>query len=341
MPLVAAADLRPIMRDLLLSVGSRPEDAELIGNSLVDSNLAGHDSHGVLRILHYLEMAARGDVIPTARAEVIREHGATVAIDGHWGWGQPSMWMATNAAAAKAKQFGLGAAVVTNSYHIGRVAPYVEHLGRQGMVGLAMANCGRAVAPFGSKQRVMGTNPIAWAVPAPDDHEPYSLDIATAFIAEGKVRVARAREVEVPEGAILDSSGYPSVNPNDFYEGGALLAFGAHKGSGFSILAQLLGVGLAGATPELLSHHHGGNGPVVIAMDVAAFVDPAVFADRVAAQADEIRTAQPAVGFETVQMPGDPEHINRITREREGIPVPDTTWAEIQRLHTLCQTSAT
>ncbi|HQY32204.1 MAG TPA: Ldh family oxidoreductase, partial [Thermomicrobiales bacterium] len=189
MPLVAAADLRPIMRDLLLSVGSRPEDAELIGNSLVDSNLAGHDSHGVLRVLHYLEMAARGDVIPTAQAEVIREHGATVLIDGRWGWGQPSMWMATKAAAAKAKQFGLGAAVVTNSYHIGRVAPYVEHLGRQGMVGLAMANCGRAVAPFGSKQRVMGTNPIAWAVPASGEDEPYALDIATAFIAEGKVRV--------------------------------------------------------------------------------------------------------------------------------------------------------
>ena len=145
-------------------------------------------------------------------------------------------------------QFGLGAAVVQNSYHIGRVAPYVEHLAREGMIGLAMANAGRAVAPFGGRQRVMGTNPIAWAVPRGGGQEPIALDVATAFIAEGKVRVARAKEVECPEGAIMDKDGFPSVNPNDFYNGGALKAFGAHKGSGFSILAQLVGVGLPART---------------------------------------------------------------------------------------------
>jgi len=333
MPLVSAADLRPIMSDLLISVGTAPEIAKMVGDSLVESNLAGHDSHGVLRILHYLEMARAGEVNPAATPEIVLEHGATVTVDGKWGWGQPSMLMAADAAVDKARANGIGMAIVVNSYHIGRVAPYVEHLAREGMIGLAMSNAGRAVAPYGSKQRVMGTNPIAWAVPGPDGAEPICLDVATAFIAEGKVRVARAREVEVPPGAVIDTQGYPSVNPNDFYNGGALLPFGGHKGSGFSILAQLLGVGLAGATPELLSHHRGGNGPVVIAIDVAAFVDPSEFQARVADQCAEIRSAEAAVGFESVQMPGDPEQRSRVFRERDGIPVPDNTWAEIQALH--------
>jgi uncharacterized oxidoreductase len=335
MPVVPVAELRPLMSELLRAVGTRADVAELVGDSLVDANLAGHDSHGVLRILHYLEMAQTGEVIPTNSPSLLKEHNATAVIDGAWGWGQPAMWMAVSAAEERARQYGIGAAAVVNCYHIGRVAPYVEHLARQGMIGLAMSNAGRAVAPYGGKQRVMGTNPIAWAVPTGEASEPISLDIATAYIAEGKVRVARAREVEVPEGAIIDSSGYPSVNPNDFYDGGALLAFGAHKGSGFSILAQLVGAGLMGATADVLAGHRGGNGPLVIAIDVSAFVEPETFHERVAAQADEIRSSAPAVGFDAVQMPGDPELVNRVQRERDGVPVPDSTWAEIQRIRPL------
>ena len=193
MPTVAAADLRVLMHELLVAAGTPDEIATMVGDSLVDSNLAGHDSHGVIRILHYLEVAAAGEVNPAAVPEVIRDHGATVTIDGKWAWGQRSMWMATEAACSKAREFGIGAAVVSNSYHIGRVAPYVEHLARQQMIGMAMSNAGRAVAPFGGRERVMGTNPIAWAVPRDPAIEPICLDVATAYIAEGKCRVAGAR----------------------------------------------------------------------------------------------------------------------------------------------------
>lgn len=332
MPTVSAADLRVLMHELLAASGTADDIARMVGDSLVDSNLAGHDSHGVIRILHYLEVAANGEVDPAAVPEVIRDHGATLTIDGKWAWGQRSMWMATEAACEKARQFGIGAAVVTNSYHIGRVAPYVEYLARNRMIGVAMSNAGRAVAPFGGRQRVMGTNPIAWAVPRDSANEPICLDVATAYIAEGKVRVARAREVEVPEGAIIDGDGYPSVNPNDFYDGGALLTFGGHKGSGFSILAQLVGVGLAGSHPDLLAQHRGGNGPLVIAIDVSAFVEPDEFARRIEDQAAEIRRSEPAAGVDSVLLPGDPELVNRQIREQEGIPVPDSTWAELMAL---------
>ncbi|MEZ4531852.1 MAG: Ldh family oxidoreductase [Thermomicrobiales bacterium] len=121
----------------------------------------------------------------------------------------------------------------------GAVAPYVETIARDGMIGIAMANAGAAVAPYGARTRVMGTNPIAWSVPGTDEDQPFALDIATAQIAEGKVRVARNKGVPVPPGVIVNKDGAPSLDPNDFYDGGALMAFGGHKGSGFSILAQL------------------------------------------------------------------------------------------------------
>ena len=122
------------------------------------------------------------------------------------------------------------------------------------------------------------------------------------------------------------------MNPNDFYDGGALLAFGGHKGSGFSILAQLVGVGLAGAHPDLLFNHRGGNGPMVIAIDVSAFVEPAVFVQRVEEQAAEIRRSEPAAGVDAVLLPGDPEVVTRQIREQEGIPVPESTWTELMAL---------
>jgi uncharacterized oxidoreductase len=330
MPTIPAADLRVLMRELLEAAGTPLDVASLVGDSLVDANLAGHDSHGVMRVLRYLDMVDEGAVIPGAAPEIVREHGATVTVDGMWGWGQPAMWLATEAAARRAGDYGIGAATVVNSYHIGRVAPYVEHLARQGKIGLAMANAGRAVAPYGSRQRVLGTNPIAWAVPTGETQEPICLDVATAFIAEGKVRFAQARDVECPPGAVIDKDGFPSLNPKDFYDGGALLTFGAHKGSGFSILAQLIGAGLAGAHPDKLSRHRGSNGPFIIAIDVSAFVEPDVFAERVAEQAAEIRDSEPAAGFDSVLLPGDPELVVREQRAREGIPVPERTWSALQ-----------
>lgn len=332
MPVVPADELRQLMREVLTAAGTAAETAALVGDALVDANVAGHDSHGVIRVLQYLEFVKDGQVDPVATPEIVRRDRATATIDGHWGWGQPAMWLATRTACELAREHGLGAVVIENCYHIGRVAPYVEHLAGEGMIGIAMANAGRAVAPYGSRQRVMGTNPLAWAAPRAEGRAPVSLDIATAAVAEGKLRVARARELPVPEGAIVDRDGLPSVNPNDFYDGGALLPFGAHKGSGLSILAQLVGVGLANGTADRLSHHRGGNGPLVIALDISAFVPLETFRARVEEQCAEIASAEPAAGVDRVYLPGEPELDRRIERERDGVMIPDGTWAELQAL---------
>jgi uncharacterized oxidoreductase len=277
-------------------------------------------------------MVRAGHVDPTAQATLLGTDGATARVDGGWGWGQLSMWLAVETALDLARQFGLGAAVVERSYHIGRVAPYVEQIARAGMIGLAMSNAGRAVAPYGSRDRVMGTNPIAWAVPRADGQAPICLDVATSSVAEGKLRVAQAKGEAIAPGLILNSEGRPSIDPNDFYAGGALVPFGIHKGSGFSILAQLIGVGLAGASADILSVKRGGNGPFVLAIDVARFRPLEAFLGAVEEQADEVNQAEPAEGFNRVLLPGELEVETRARRVIEGIPVPEKTWDDLLAL---------
>jgi LDH2 family malate/lactate/ureidoglycolate dehydrogenase len=242
------------------------------------------------------------------------------------------MWMATRAAIDRAREHGLGAAVVHHSYHIGRVAPYVESIAREGMIGQAMANAAPAVAPFGGRSRVMGTNPMAWAVPRAADAPPICLDVATAGVAEGKLRVARARGFPVPAGNIVDREGRPTTDPGDFYAGGALLPFGGHKGSGFSLLAQFIGRGLAEMDPSDYDGPRGVNGPFILAIDIARFTDLERFRAEVEAQCAAVTGSLPAEGVEAVLLPGQPELAMRATRERDGVPIPDSTWHELEAL---------
>ena len=332
MPVVSAEHLRELSCSLLASCGTPEDQASIVAEGLVNANLAGHDSHGVLRLPGYLAGVEQQHIVPGNFPVLLSKSGATAIVDANHGWGQPAMWLATETVHDLAKAFGVAAAVVRNSYHIGRVAPYVEWLAARGIVAIAMANAAPAVAPFGGSKRVLGTNPIAWAVPRDEDKHPVSFDVATAGIAEGKLRVARAKGLPVPEGNLVDREGLPTTDPHDFYAGGALLPFGGHKGSGFSLLAQLLGRGLAGLDPSAYDGPRGVNGPLVIAIDVSRFADPEVFRAATEAQCDAVTACSPREGVAVVQLPGEPELATREERLRAGVPVPDSTWQELRDL---------
>ena len=329
MPICSADQLRGLMAGLFEAVGTPADTSAFIANSLVAANLTGHDSHGVIRILQYLEVVENGSLDPAAvlkswRSTARRSRSTASGVGGNlrstWRCSKRSSWRV---------EFGIAIGTVDRCFHVGRVAPYVETVARAGMIGIALANAGPAVAPYGARTRVMGTNPIAWAVPGEDEAQPFSLDIATAQIAEGKVRVARNKGVPVPPGAVVNMDGAPSLDPNDFYDGGALMAFGGHKGSGFSIFAQLLGRGLAGMTQDRLKTHRGGNGPVVIAIDPERFGPLELFRQAVTEEAERVRNATPAEGFVEVVMPGDLEVREQARREADGCVVDDTTWSAL------------
>jgi LDH2 family malate/lactate/ureidoglycolate dehydrogenase len=332
MPDIHSPALHRLACELLCAAGTAPANARIVADSLIDANLAGHDSHGVLRLPGYLQNVRNGQIKPAAAPSLASRSGATAIVDGAFGWGQPAMWLATRAAIDCAREHGLGAAVVHHCNHIGRVAPYVEAVANEGMIGQAMANAGPAVAPFGGRARVMGTNPFAWAAPRAEDAPPISLDVATSGVAEGKLRVARSKGFPVPAGNLVDPDGRATTDPDDFYAGGALLAFGGHKGSGISLLAQVIGRGLAGLDPSAYDGPRGINGPFILAIDIARFTDLETFRAQAEAQCDAVTCCPPAEGVDAVLLPGQPELAMRAVRERDGIPIPDTTWGELVTL---------
>jgi LDH2 family malate/lactate/ureidoglycolate dehydrogenase len=158
------------------------------------------------------------------------------------------------------------------------------------------------------------------------------MDWATSALAEGKLAVALVRGERVSERVLVDAAGEPSRHPADFYAGGALLPFGAHKGSGLSVMIELVGGALSGAGLSTLEGHGPGNGVVLIALDVAAFVPREDFEAQAAEFCAELARTAPATGFEEVLVPGEIELRTRERRVREGVPVPAATWSELQAL---------
>jgi len=327
----ADAALRRFARAILESAGTPPDLAAVVAESLVAANLAGHDSHGVMRLLSYVEFVRGGQVRPAARSSLRSRHGATAVVDGAWGWGQPAARQAADTAMALAAEHGVGAVTVCCCNHIGRLGEYVESMTRAGMMGMALCNAGPVVAPYGGRERRLGTNPFAWAAPAAPER-PLVLDIATAAVAEGKLRVAKARGRSVEPGVILDAEGQPSTTPDDFYAGGALLPFGGHKGYAMSVMVELLGGALSGAAPSCLPEYDNSNGTLMVAFNIAAFRPLEEVVDQSERFAAALKESRPAAGFDAVTLPGEPEATARRQRLADGIPLPEQTWRELAEL---------
>jgi len=315
--------------DVLTALMATEEVAAVVAQSLVLSNLMGHDSHGIVRLVQYAGYVRSGQIRPAATPEVVGRRGATAVVDGAWGFGQPAAQLATRLAVELGRSSGVAAVTIKNCNHIGRLGEYVADLADAGMVGMSFCNSGPIVAPFGGAGRVMGTNPFAWGVPRRDGASAV-LDFATSNVAEGKVNIARAEGRLVAPGSIVDRNGRPSEDPNDLYAGGALVPFGAHKGSGMSMLIELTGGLLSRMGTSPAADYLGGNGTMILGVDISAFVDLAAFLDEV----DEFcaiakRTA--ATGAE-VLVPGELESRTRVERERDGITIGEGIRREITAL---------
>jgi uncharacterized oxidoreductase len=315
-----------LSQSILVAAGTPEDLAAIVAESLVDANLAGHDSHGVIRIPSYVAAVRGGQVKPAARARRQTLGGACARVDGEWGWGQPAARLAVDAAVEIASSHGVGVVAIGRCNHIGRLGEYVERFAAAGMMGMAMCNSRAAVAPFGGYTRLLGTNPVAWSAPYASGKPPVVVDFATSTIAEGKLRVAQADGGKVPAGAVVDSQGRPSPDPAAYYDGGALTTFGGHKGFGLSVMAELMGGVLSGSGPSSLPGFDNGNGTVVLAIDVERFVPRAAFLDQEEALSSAIHEAPAAPGVEMVMMPGEPEWRSRRRRAVEGVPVPAATY---------------
>ena len=317
---------------LFLAAEVQQHVAQEVVDSLVLSNQMGVDSHGIVRIRNYVDSIASGAIVPGAEPEVVRDNGVAVLMDGRKAFGQIAANRATRLAIAKSRQRAIGAVSFTDVYHIGRLGEYVTLAAEEGLIGLMVANGstpGGLVAPFGARQRILGTNPIAFALPA-GSYPPLVADFSTAAIAEGRVRIALRRGKEVPPGWLIDREGKPSVEPSSLYDGGALLTFGGYKGFALSLLVEILGGILSGGdTPISPNYKHMHNGVFVLVIDPVFFRPQDSYREAVDFLFTAVKKALPGLGFDGALIPGEPERRARAVREKEGIPVDENTWGEL------------
>ncbi|EHL96743.1 malate/L-lactate dehydrogenase [Acetobacteraceae bacterium AT-5844] len=346
---IQAPALEAMIRGIFEAIGCDRDEAQTVASHLVESNLAGHDSHGVVRVPRYVEWHREGYIVAGRTPEVVTDGGAFMLLDAQRGFGQAVTKKAVAMGIDRARQHGAAVVALRNTGHCGRIGTYAEQAMAEGLLSIHFVNVAGSVlvAPYGGVDRRFSTAPIAIGVPLKD--RPVVLDFATSLVAEGKVLVASNGGKGLPDGALIEPDGslsndphtlygdYPPVGPRIPGNGlGAIRAFGEHKGSGLALMCELLAGaftagGCAGptATRGCIT-----NGLLSIYLSPAHFGTDAEFqrmgreyVDWVAAS----RPIDPAVG---VLMPGEAEARNRTARLRDGLILPGNIWEDLRRTAT-------
>ncbi len=337
MPRVLPERLATISDTLLRGAGVPAEEAAIVTRHVIDANLAGHDSHGIIQIPTYIERVEKGHIVPGAPWKIVQESAATTVVDGHWGFGYVVNERAMLHTIEKAETANVAAATVFRQGHIGRLASYPIMAAKRGMIALITADSGRGpkhVAPFGGREKRLGTNPIAIAMPS-DLDGPFFVDMATSAVAAGKIKLAIARGQQIPQGWIIDSEGRATTDPMDFESGGPLLTLGGtegYKGYGLSAMIEVFSGILTGLGHGVEPTGRHNDGCFMAVFKVSAFRDLATFRAEVTEFARYLKQTQPAEGFEEVFYPGEIEHRNAEVRAREGVEVEDATWNALKAL---------
>jgi uncharacterized oxidoreductase len=333
MPLIDAVKLEHLTRDIFAARGVPPDDAAGVATLLVRANLRGHDSHGVIRVPHYVRAMKAGEVNPAPQVRVESETATIALVDGDLGLGQVVARRGVTIAVAKARAEGLAAVTLKRTNHVGRLADWAEMAAAEGLIGLLWVNAPMAlnVAPWGGAARRLGTNPHAIAIPGPDGSIAMSHDFATSVIAEGKLKVKLNRGEPVPPGTILDGAGRPSTEARAFYADppGCLLAAGGHKGYGLALAVEILGGILSGTGAARPERGPVQNGTLIVCLDPARFLPPEEFHRQVRQLFAFIRSAPLAAGATEILIPGEPEARAEAARRTGGIPIDEETWRQI------------
>jgi hydroxycarboxylate dehydrogenase B len=329
------SDLRTIGVKIFVAAGVDESTATEVMDSLVLSNLMGVDSHGIVRIGQYINALKTGAIVPGAQPNITRENDVIVLLDGCKGFGQIVSKKAMRFAIEKARRNGIGVTCFTNVHHVGRLGEFVAMASEETMIGIMFVNGSRPgglVAPFGARQRMLGTNPLAFSIPA-GSYPPLLADFATSTVAEGKVRIAHRKGEKVPVGWLLDKDGKPTDNPNDLYDGGAITTFGEYKGYALSLLIEVLGGILSGGeTPVFPDYKMLNNGVLVIAIEPTFFRPREDYSAAVDYLFMRIKTALPALHSKGALIPGEIEAARKAFLEKEGISIDAGTVAELSEI---------
>jgi uncharacterized oxidoreductase len=320
---------------IIAAGGSTDAEARHVAASLVESNLQGHDSHGIGMVPRYVAAVLAGGLVANRQPRITADLGALLAVDGQRGYGQVIGDAAMRLAIARARELGSCVLALANTHHLGRIGQFAQLAVAEGLVSLHFVNVlsQPKVAAWGGTDARFGTNPCCIGIPLPGE-PPLILDFATSVVAQGKLRVAHNKGEPVTPGLVLDDDGRPTTDPRYAVVApfGAILPFGGHKGYGLALACELLGGALTGGATE---QGVAPSGRAVVNGMFAVVVDPArlgtgnAFARDSAAFLAWLRDSRLAAGVDRVRIPGEPERESRARRMAEGVPVDDATWREI------------
>ena len=327
-PRIAPAPLAAFIKRALQAAGLTSGDAEIVAGLMVEADLRGSDTHGVIRLPLYLRRLKAGGIKARPNIRIVREKPATALVDGDNGIGHLVMRFAAMTAIEKAKGTGVAWVGARMSNHAGPAALYAMMPLARDMIGLYLAvGSNNHLPPWGSTENLLGTNPIAIAIPA-EEEPPIVLDMAPTVAAFGKVRLKMQRGEEMPVGWMIGRDGKPLTDPKRAEEG-LLLPIGDYKGYGLSLIIGLLAGTLNGAAfgREVIDFvkeagKATNTGHAIVAISVEAFAPAGEFKRRVDAAIRTMRGADRLPAVERIWLPGEQSHLKRQDRSNNGIPVP-------------------
>jgi L-2-hydroxycarboxylate dehydrogenase (NAD+) len=342
-------ELTTFVKKIFLAMGCPEQDAELATNVLVSADLKGIDSHGVARLSGYIRLWEAKRINATPDIKIIHETPTTATVDGDAGLGLVVAPFAMKLAIEKAGKYGSGWVSVKNSNHFGIAGYHSLMAVEKDMIGMSMTNASPLVAPTFSTERMLGTNPIAVAIPA-GKNPPFVADLATTTAANGKLEILQRKNEEAPIGWIQKADGNPTTNPYGVKEGGALLPLGSdrehgsHKGYCLGSVVDIFSAVLSGANygpwaPPFVSFLPLAPDPVgeglghfFGAMRVDGFRPKEDFFTHMDNWIDRFRKATPIEGVERVLIPGDPEREAEMERRANGIPIIDPVFKDLNQI---------
>jgi LDH2 family malate/lactate/ureidoglycolate dehydrogenase len=308
---LSVAEARGLGEDALRGIGYDAEEARIIADHVIDAALCGYEYSGLAKILNIPEH--RRFQQPRRKMRILHETPVSALYDGGNNVGMVAMYHAANAAIAKAAAHGISVIGVTDSWMSGRSAYFVEMIAREGLVAIHTASSGSSVAPYGGTRPVLGTNPIAFALPGADG--PLVLDMGTSAFMATELQLRARLGQQLPEGVAIDRDGQPTRDANEARQG-ALLPFGGHKGFGLGLIVQAFGI-LGGAA--LVPGND--DGYVFIAFRPDLLVPLAELKRDLGALIARVKAVPTQPGFAEIRIPGEQSARNRERLTAEGIDI--------------------
>ena len=319
-----------------VKAGMPAADAHLAADTLVQADLWGHQSHGVMRLPWYTARLKSGVAKPVATPEYVVDMGAVGVIDGHDGMGQVLTAQAAKDVIRRAKEHGIGAVALRNSNHFGTAMYYTLMAPPEGCIMFMSTNASPAMAPWGGREKLVGNNPWSWAAPA-GQHAPMVLDIANTSVARGKIYLARQNNVPIPSGWAINAEGEPTTDPVEALSG-IIQPMAGHKGYAISVVMDVLSGVLTGSGfgPEVAGPYQAEKrsnaGHLLIALNVEVFQPVAAFNARMDEMIAGLKGVKLAKGTEEVFYPGELEARNNVRNRTEGLILPADTLVDLSKL---------